>query len=179
VRNELLMKLADNKETAGDVASALVPNFDNLAKDVRNELLDALEIDGNDALALYNKGLALLYLGKYNEAIECYDKALEIDPKYVSALRNKGLALYYLGKYNEAIECYDKVLEIDPKAADAWYARSCSKVKKGDMDDGLEDLKKAIEIDREYIKIAKEDKDFDSIRSDDRFKALVTDRVSR
>jgi hypothetical protein len=34
-------------------------------------------------------------------------------------------------------------------------------------------LKKAIEIDKEYIESAKEDKDFESIRNDERFKALI------
>ncbi|MGB7637922.1 MAG: tetratricopeptide repeat protein [Nitrososphaeraceae archaeon] len=32
-------------------------------------------------------------LGKYNEAIECFDKALKINPKYANALYNKALAL--------------------------------------------------------------------------------------
>ena len=58
---------------------------------------------------MYNKGLALGNLGKYQEAIEWYDKALKIDPNYVDALNNKGIALNNLGKYQEAIEWYDKV----------------------------------------------------------------------
>ena len=66
-----------------------------------------------------NKGISLDNLGKYNEAIEYYDKALEIDPENAEALNNKGVALDDLGKYNEAIEYYDKVLEIDPKHADS------------------------------------------------------------
>ena len=34
-----------------------------------------------DAVAWNNKGLALADLGRYEEAIICYDKALEIDPE--------------------------------------------------------------------------------------------------
>jgi tetratricopeptide (TPR) repeat protein len=93
------------------------------------------------------------------------------------ALNNKGSALYNLGKYKEAIECYDNSLEIDPKYVDAWYNRACSKVRKGDIDDGLTDLKKAVEIKESYIEMAKEDKDFESIRNDDRFKALISDHM--
>ena len=59
------------------------------------------------------KAATLHNLGKYQEAIEWYDKALKIDRNNL-ALNNKGLALNNLGKYQEAIEWYDKVLEIDP-----------------------------------------------------------------
>jgi tetratricopeptide (TPR) repeat protein len=124
------------------------------------------------------KGNEYYYNKEYKEAIECYDKALEIDPNNTNASVSKGVALHNLGKYDKSIECYDKALEIDPNYADAWYNRACSKVKKGDIDDGLTDLKKAIEIDKEkYVKLAKEDRDFESIRNDDRFKALISDHI--
>ena len=41
----------------------------------------------------FKKSLALEKLGKYEEAIECYDKILEIDPRAVNAYHNKGVAL--------------------------------------------------------------------------------------
>ena len=42
-------------------------------------------IDPKNVFALNNKGLALNNLGKYQEAIDWYDKALVVDPKYVYA----------------------------------------------------------------------------------------------
>jgi hypothetical protein len=66
-------------------------------------------------------------------------------------------------------------LELDPNNANAFYNRARSKVKKSDIDSGLADLKKAIEIDKEeYIESAKQDKAFESIRNDYRFKKLIT-----
>jgi tetratricopeptide (TPR) repeat protein len=47
----------------------------------------------NEATELYEKGLLLYKLERYDEAIEYYDKALEIDPKYMLAWYNKGLVL--------------------------------------------------------------------------------------
>lgn len=58
-----------------------------------------------------NKGNALNYLGRYEEAIEYLDKALAINPNHDNASRNKG----NLRRYDEAIQCYDKAIEIDPK----------------------------------------------------------------
>jgi len=68
-----------------------------------------------DPSTLNNKGVDLYNLGKYEEAIEWYNKAITIDPNFLKALINKGLALQNLGKYQEAIDCYDKVLVLDPK----------------------------------------------------------------
>ena len=67
----------------------------------------------------YNKGNDLCKLGKYEEAIKCFDKAIEIDPKYVGAWYNKGFFLTRMEKIEEAIKCYDKAIEIDPNFADA------------------------------------------------------------
>ena len=45
-----------------------------------------------------NKGLALYTMGRYHEAISCFDKAIEIKPNYLEALNNKGLAIERLKK---------------------------------------------------------------------------------
>jgi tetratricopeptide (TPR) repeat protein len=66
-----------------------------------------------------NKGFALDELGKFPEAIECYDKSLEINPRYDLAWNNKGLALADLGNLPEAIGCYDRALEINPRYGNA------------------------------------------------------------
>jgi tetratricopeptide (TPR) repeat protein len=76
--------------------------------------------DSNDVWGWRNKGGALYSLGKYDEAIKCYDKAIEIDPDNPVVWNNKGLALNSLGKYDEAITSYDKAIEIDPDDADTW-----------------------------------------------------------
>ncbi len=76
--------------------------------------------NSNDAWGWRNKGGALYSLGKYNEAIECYDKSIEIDSNNPVVWNNKGLALNLLGKYNEAIASYDNSIKIDPNDADVW-----------------------------------------------------------
>ncbi len=39
----------------------------------------AIQIDSNNKVAYYGKGISLNYLGKLTEAIECYDKVIQID----------------------------------------------------------------------------------------------------
>jgi Flp pilus assembly protein TadD len=68
----------------------------------------------------FNKGIALEDLGKYDEAIQAFDKALELDPQNAEAWSEKGYALGELGKYDEAIQALDKAIELDPQNAEAW-----------------------------------------------------------
>jgi tetratricopeptide (TPR) repeat protein len=143
-----------------------IKRFDDVIElaDGRQDILKA---------AWNHKGNALFNLSKYEEAIVQYCKALDLCPIYVEAWYNKGLALHNLGKHKEAIACYDEALEIKPDYVGARYNRACSKVKIRDIENALADLKKAVEINKDYIRIAKQDKDFESIRDDERFKALV------
>jgi tetratricopeptide (TPR) repeat protein len=43
----------------------------------------ALKINPDDHESWYNRGFVLRELGRYQEAIECFDKALSIDPSHI------------------------------------------------------------------------------------------------
>jgi tetratricopeptide (TPR) repeat protein len=65
---------------------------------------------------LLNDGIKLLNQKKYDDSIECFEKALELDPNYEKAWCNKGYTLLNIGNYIEANECFDKFLEINPES---------------------------------------------------------------
>ncbi|CAD8214737.1 unnamed protein product [Paramecium octaurelia] len=96
------------------------------------------QLNFEDAQRLLNQGVALSNLKKYQEAIECYDKAISINPKQDLAWNNKGNSLNNLNKYEEAIECYDKAISINPKLDLAWN-------NKGNSLDDLYKYQEAIE----------------------------------
>jgi superkiller protein 3 len=149
-----------------------------------DRVLQSAAEDSYDAvLAWTNKGAALSKLGKYEEAINCYDKAIEKEMQiyysddfyshYCLVWYNNGVTLTKLGKYEEALKLFDKSLEIDAKHDKSWYWRARSKIKMGNTNEGLVDLKKAIELDLQFIKLAKQEQDFEKIRNDKRFLKLV------
>jgi tetratricopeptide (TPR) repeat protein len=109
------------------------------------------------------------------EAIAAYDQALAIKPDKHEALNNKGVDLSELGRKEEAIAAYDQALAIKPDDTSAWYNKACCLVLFNQADEALPFLQKAIELEggTKYIEMAKTDADFDSIRHDPRFQALI------
>jgi len=57
-------------------------------------------------------GLHLRHLGKYEEALECFDKDLEINRINFGTLYEKGVILYEMGRYDESLESLFKAYEI-------------------------------------------------------------------
>ena len=58
-----------------------------------------------------NRGVALVALGRYEEALAAFDTALELDPRDLTALNDKGLLLSRMGRDEEAMAILDKVRE--------------------------------------------------------------------
>ncbi|MEM2160659.1 MAG: tetratricopeptide repeat protein, partial [Candidatus Nitrosotenuis sp.] len=52
-------------------------------------------------------------LGKFDEAILCYERALFLDKKCAMALAYKGLSLGEKGQIQDALTCFKKALQID------------------------------------------------------------------
>ena len=62
---------------------------------------------------MIGKGSALHALGKFSNAIACYNTALEIDSKFPVALAYKGLSLGEQGKIKDALKYFKMALAID------------------------------------------------------------------
>ena len=54
---------------------------DGQYEDALNSFQKAISLNQNDPDLWNMKGIALRSLGRYNEAIECFNKSLEIDPR--------------------------------------------------------------------------------------------------
>jgi len=72
------------------------------------------------------KGIKLFENGKYNESIECFDKAISENSSNSIAWKYKGKALYALRDYEKAIKCYDKALLLNSSDGEALYNKGLS-----------------------------------------------------
>ncbi len=133
----------------------------------------ALELKPDDHQAWYNRGIALSNLGFKEDAIASYDRALKLRPNNDAAWNNRGTALSALGRYEEAINSYEKVLQLKPDNYIAWYNKACCYGLQKNFDLAIASLQRAIFLASECRELAKIETDFDLIRQDDRFQALL------
>ncbi len=104
-----------------------------------------------DIYGLNKKGSFLYDQGKYQEAIDCYDKALRVNPNNKYALNGKGIALNSQGKYQEAIEYYDKALRVNPNYFEALYNKGFALKKIGKYQEAIEYYDKTLVIDPNHV----------------------------
>jgi tetratricopeptide (TPR) repeat protein len=95
------------------------------------------------------KGAAYGFLKKYEEALECSNKALEIDPDDSDNLNNKAWAFNGLKRYEEALECSNKALELNrgPNNFSALTNKAAALNGLKRYEEALECSNKALELD--------------------------------
>ena len=110
----------------------------------------ALDIDPNNFLGHYNRGLLRAQVGDDNRAIEDFDFVLEMEPDNMMAAFNRGLLRAQTGDYRGAISDYSKVIEEYPNFATGYYYRAEARRKMGDIQGAEQDELKLMqmEIDR-------------------------------
>ena len=82
--------------------------------------------------------------GRYDTALDNFDKALRVDPNNADLLNNRGSALTQATRFEEALTCYDKALEIRPNYANAHNNRGCVLMEMQRYEEALTSYSKAL-----------------------------------
>ena len=98
----------------------------------------------------FKEGLALINLGRYEEAINSFDNAIELNPDYHKAWYNRGSALRYLERDKEALTSYDKAVEIKPDDYKAWSHRGNTLDVLGREVEAIVSFDKALQINPDF-----------------------------
>ena len=104
-----------------------------------------------DVHQIWVKGNQLLEEGKYEQAIENYDKVLADRPDFFDAWYGKGLAIKLGGDKEGSLACFDEVLKLKPDHVPSLNARGNTHIQLGRYQEAFKDLQKAIEIDDQYF----------------------------
>ncbi|PRR83559.1 tetratricopeptide repeat protein [Clostridium vincentii] len=114
----------------------------------------------------------------FEEGMKDIDKALTIKPNYGYGLYTKAFNYELHEKFNDALVCYDKSLEIEDYVW-TYYGKASIYGRRADVESTIVNLKKAIEVEDTkenesgVKKVAREEKDFDPVRGNAEFEALI------
>lgn len=131
-----------------------------------------IEEDPNFYKAYNLKGIALCYSQNFKDGMENIDKALELNPNFGYARFNKALAYELYERFDEALIWYDKNLEVENYK---WshYGKASIYGRRGDVTNAIKYLKIAVTMDPTIKADAKNEKDFNNVKSSKEFKDLV------
>jgi Flp pilus assembly protein TadD len=98
----------------------LSPQDDRLRRDFASYLLDngepdtALSVlrDARESPVTFNlRGMALAEIGKFKEAIRCFENAARMDRDSAASWSNLGMMLKIEGRFDDALAAYDRAIE--------------------------------------------------------------------
>src|SRR5262245_40757540 len=96
----------------------------------------------------FQRGVAALTKGMYDQAIANFTEALARTPNDVEAYHNRGEAYRLKGDYDRALADYTQALTINPTYAKAYYARGVAYSNKDEYDQALADYTQALTLDQ-------------------------------
>lgn len=82
---------------------------------------------------------------KYQQAIECFDKAISIESKVESLYYNKAVALANMNKFYEALSCLEQIIAFNDEFFMAYILQASVLNKLGALSQQIEPIDKAIE----------------------------------
>jgi protein O-mannosyl-transferase len=106
----------------------------------------ALQVTKDNYLAHYSFGIALVYAGKNEEALEHCNKAIRIKPDYANAYIGRGFVSYNTGQYEQALEDLNVAIRLQPNNANTYLNKGITYNKLRQFHMAIESYNKAIQI---------------------------------
>lgn len=126
-----------------------------------------------------NKGLNYYIKNSYIK-LKDFDGAINEFTKQIQNNQDNSSAYYSLasiyeqkGDFKKAIDCYDSIIKKSVDDAEAYYDKSINLVKLGRNDEACDNLQLVLKYDNEYMYDILDEPAFDSLKNNDKFKALL------
>jgi tetratricopeptide (TPR) repeat protein len=128
-------------------------NIDNVvSKGEEYYLLGKEKLRGKegDLQSLTELAIQALELGKYEDAVELWEKIIEIRPDNIKALLNIGGAFLELGRYEDALRASKKAMTLDNNLKEAVLNYSSCELFVGDAEKSISALEILVQKQPEY-----------------------------
>jgi tetratricopeptide (TPR) repeat protein len=106
--------------------------------------------DVSSAEALLQKGITMMSIKRYKEAMDFFDKAIEQKVNFAEAYNYKANAYIQSSLFAEAIKLTDQAIALKPDYKDAYLNKGTALFSINKHQDALNMYKKTIEIDPQY-----------------------------
>jgi FkbM family methyltransferase len=104
----------------------------------------------NDPAALRELAVQTEILGKYEEAIELWQKYIAIQPDDPSAYVNMGISFYQLAKFGDVLKSSEQAIKLAPDMKEAHYNYALGKLHLGNANEAMAILEKLLAQLSEY-----------------------------
>ncbi|MCQ1058011.1 hypothetical protein LRP52_10105 [Photobacterium sp. ZSDE20] len=175
-----LRELRDNTKKAADqqlqsIAQQYEKKFQRLEQDLKRKtrIIAQNNKEIETINEIHNLWLRSQGLQTPEQKIEVYDDILKIRPGDLEALIYKADAIIEIREFHWGLSLCNRVLELDPHNAHALYQRACAYACLGSEELAMDDLEKAVTDSASLRELAAEEKDFESLRGNERFELLI------
>jgi Flp pilus assembly protein TadD len=134
----------------------------------------AVALDPQNPFTLNCRGYVKQASGDLPGALADYRRAIAIQPDYPIALAHFADAQYQAGDLVGALEGFELLLQLTPNDSRALYNTACVFARQGQVDSALQRLQQAIDLKPTWRDTASSDPDFDALRTDSGFIALMS-----
>jgi len=128
---------------------------------------------GARAAGLWLRVRALVRLGDYEQALPDLAELAKLHPDESWAPLTDAFCRKRTGDLRGAADVLRRLLQRDHKNATAHFNLACYLALAGDQDGAIDALSLACGLDAEHRLFARDEPDFDSLRTDERFRALL------
>ena len=137
------------------------------------DLLASLRDQDMDPQGWYLRGEALRALERYAEAIGPLERVAEAAPDDIAVWLALGWCYKRAGRIDRAVYGMEQAIKVKPKEALLHYNLACYLSLAGEKERALKHLTKALGFDPSFRGLVDGERDFDPIRSDPGFQAIV------
>jgi tetratricopeptide (TPR) repeat protein len=107
--------------------------------------LEAIKMSPKNWETYFGYGYFLTSNGRYDEAIENYQKVLEFTPNNHFALNNLGINYYYKNEFKDAANAFEKAAKLEP-AGEMFANTGTMYYSSGNLNKAVEMLEKALRL---------------------------------
>ena len=94
----------------------------------------------------FDEGNSYFNEGKYDKAVESYNRVIALYPDFNQGYYNRGLAYYKMGRYDEAVADYSRVISSTSGNEDLYNNRAIAYLRKGDYENAVRDYTALISL---------------------------------